>query len=130
MLLVFVFVLMNAPAQADVEIKHSPAEAKELWAPPFVGGVKGPILGVGYNGFLQIDSASYADDLSGEFDDDVIMRRARFTFDRKVGQKWAVKGSAEVSQGDFEIKDIYGLYKGLSFGSIRIGSQKEPFSLQ
>ncbi len=130
MLLVFVLVLMTAPAQAGGGNKHSPGEVKEPWAPPFVGGVKGPILGVGYNGFLQIDGASYADDASGEFEDKVIVRRARFTFDRKAGQKWAVKGSAEVSQGEVEIKDIYGLYKGLSFGSIRIGSQKEPFSLQ
>jgi len=122
--------LMIASAQAGAEDKNNPGEVKEPWAPPFVGGIKGPVLGVGYNGFLQIDGASYADDASGEFEDKVIVRRARFTFDRKAGQKWAVKGSAEVSQGDFEIKDMYGLYKGLSFGSIRIGSQKEPFSLQ
>lgn len=130
--LILLLLLINPTvrAEASSEINEGREEAKVPWKPPFVGGVNGPILGVGYNGFLQLDGASYADDASAEFVDDVIVRRARFTFHRKVSQKWVVKGSAEVSQDDFEIKDIYGLYKGLSFGSIRIGSQKEPFSLQ
>ena len=82
--LILLLVLINPPARADAssEIDERRDEAKEPWKPPFVGGVNGPILGVGYNGFLQIDGASYANDASGEFEDDVIVRRARFTFHR------------------------------------------------
>lgn len=131
-LLILVLSLITTPAQADTgsESSESRGDTRELWEPPFVGGVRGPILGVGYNGFLQIDGASYNDDTSGEFEDEIIVRRARFTFERKMGQKREIKGSAEVRKDEVEIKDLYGLYTGLSFGSIRLGSQKEPFSLE
>ena len=130
--LILMLVMINGPARADASFENNETrdEAKEPWQPPFVGGVRGPVLGVHYNGFVQIDGASYANDASGEFEDDIIARRVRLTFARKTGKKWTIKGSAEFSQGDFEIKDLFGLYKGFSFGSIRIGSQKEPFSLQ
>ena len=114
----------------SLENSDNPDETKEPWRPPFVGGVHGPVLGVGFNGFLEIDGASYSNDASHEFEDDIIVRRARLTFGRNIREKWMLKGSAEINQHDIEIKDFYGLYKGLSFGSIRIGSQKEPFSLQ
>ena len=130
--LILLSVLINTPAWADASSENTDSrnEAKEPWKPPFVGGVHGPVLGVGYNGFVEIDGASYSKDASGEFEDGFIVRRARLTFARKIRQKWSIKGSAEINQNDVEIKDLYGLYKGFSFASIRIGSQKEPFSLQ
>ena len=129
LLLCLLAMLATAP-MAEESPDESGEVTEELWRPPFVGGVRGPLLGVGYNGFVEIDGASYSKDASGEFEDGFIVRRARLTFARKSRQKWSIKGSAEINQNDVEIKDLYGLYKGFSFASIRIGSQKEPFSLQ
>ncbi|MFC1664524.1 OprO/OprP family phosphate-selective porin [Pseudomonadota bacterium] len=100
------------------------------WQPAFVGGVQGPLLGFGYNGFLQTDGATFLDDSSGQFEDGVNLRRARLTFARKISEQWEAKGSAEFARGDIEIKDLYGRYNGLSFATLQFGNQKEPFSLQ
>ena len=58
--LMLLLVLINAPVRADEssENNESRDEAKEPWQPPFVGGVRGPVFGVGFNGFVQIDGAS------------------------------------------------------------------------
>jgi hypothetical protein len=68
--LILLSVLINTPAWADASSENTDSrnEAKEPWKPPFVGGVQGPILGVGYNGFVEIDGASYSNDASGEFE--------------------------------------------------------------
>ena len=93
----FLFVSFATPAlpSGDTENDEGQEGAYQPWQPPFVGGVTGPLFGVGHNGFLELDAAAYADDSSGQFRDDVIVRRARFTFGRDIGHQWAVKGSAE-----------------------------------
>lgn len=111
------------------EIKKE-SEEKEPWKPAFVGGVQGRLLGFGYNGFLQLDGANFSDDSSGEFEDAFDIRRARLTFTRELPKQWDIKGSAELNQGNIELKDFYGRYNGLSFATLQIGNQKEPFSLQ
>ena len=99
------------------------------WKLPNIHSFAGP-LGVNFNLFTQVDGATFHHDASGEFNDDVVLRRLRLTFQRTLIRHWTFKGSAELNAGDFELKDLYGLYTGFPHASIFAGNQKEPFSLE
>ena len=122
-----IFALISIPLHAD-DVAQPTIE--QPWRPPFIGGVHGPLLGVDWRGFLQVDGATFSNDSSNTFEDDVVVRRARLTFGRNIGNHWDLKGSAELSGSDVEIKDFYGRYSGFSFASLTIGNHQPPFSLE
>jgi phosphate-selective porin OprO/OprP len=123
----FFFALITMPMHASDD---SQPTSGPPWQPPIVSGVRGPLLGVDWRGFLQVDGATFSNDSSNTFEDEVVIRRARLTFGRNIGNRWDLKGSAEVSGSDVEIKDLYTRYSGLSFASLKIGNHQPPFSLE
>ena len=82
---ILVIPLLTGPCLAQAG-SEEPAGDKKQWRPPFVGGVRGPMLGLNYNGLLQFDGADFSNDDSGELEDGMVIRRARLTFARKVSK--------------------------------------------
>jgi phosphate-selective porin len=99
---------------------------------PLLGGFDDPVTGTHINGHAFVDGAAYANDKSGQFDNDINLRRARLTFRNGLLDDLTFKASAELSTNPaaIEIKDLYRLYSGLSWGPIVAGNRKEPFSLE
>ena len=99
---------------------------------PLLGGFDDPVTGTHINGHLFVDGAAYINDASGQFNNSIAIRRARFSFRNGFADDWTFKASAEISSDPFsiEVKDLYLLYTGLSFGALIGGNRKEPFSLE
>ena len=99
---------------------------------PLLGGFDDPVTGTHINGHLFVDGAAYINDSSGQFSNSINVRRARLSFRNGFAKDWTFKASAEISTNPFsvEIKDLYLLYTGLSFGALIGGNRKEPFSLE
>ena len=99
---------------------------------PLLGGFDDPVTGTHINGQLFVDGAAYANDKSGQFDNDISIRRARLIFRNGLPWDLTFKASAELSANpvSIEIKDLYLLYTGLSWGPVIFGNRKEPFSIE
>jgi phosphate-selective porin OprO/OprP len=99
---------------------------------PLLGGFDDPVTGTHINGQLFVDGAAYTHDKSGQFDNDVGIRRARLAFRHGLPWDLTFKASAElrVNPASIEVKDLYLLYTGQPWGHIVFGNRKEPFSLE
>jgi phosphate-selective porin OprO/OprP len=109
-----------------------PTLSKVVSYRPLLGGFDDPVTGTHINGHLFVDGAAYINDSSGQFSNSIDVRRARLSFRNGFAKDWTFKASAEISTNPIsvEIKDLYLLYTGLSFGALIGGNRKEPFSLE
>ncbi len=109
-----------------------PTPSKVASYRPLLGGFDDPVTGTHINGHLFVDGAGYINDSSGQFSNSIDIRRARLTFRNGFANDWTFKASVELSTNPFalEVKDLYLLYTGLSFGPVIGGNRKEPFSLE
>ena len=113
-------------------------EAKKSWIAslagfrPLLGGFDDPVTGTHINGQLFVDGAAYFNDQSRQFDNSVNLRRARLVLRHGLPLDLTFKASLELDSNpvSIEIKDLYLLYTGQSWGQIVFGNQKEPFGLE
>ncbi len=57
------------------------------------------------------------------------LRRARLSFSRQLPLRWEVLGSAELSSGSFELRDLYVRRRFDPLGTFTVGNQSEPMGL-
>jgi phosphate-selective porin OprO/OprP len=86
-------------------------------------------FGFQLGGRIHVDGAWY----SGEdlvFGDGTELRRVRLSWGGTLWEDWAFKGQVDLAGDEVSLKSTYITYSGLEPASIRVGSFKEPFSLE
>ena len=81
-------------------------------------------------GRIQVDAATYSEDIS-DHNDGTEIRRARLFAQGNIGDAWGYKLQYDFTASGIDgIQDAYLDYKGFENLKIRMGHFKEPFSLQ
>jgi phosphate-selective porin OprO/OprP len=129
----------QAAEQAEQEHRESSAEAEvlEKAADPETGKIyralhqrEGPIFGIRFNATLAVDGAKYQDGSALAGDSGFELRRARVGLYKGFGANWYARLTAEVSSGQFQVRDNFLGYNGWSTALLTFGIFSEPFSLE
>lgn len=114
------------------ETKPPSTFSKVISYRPLLGGFDEPVTGTHINGHVFVDGVGYFNDSSGRFDNDINLRRARVSLRNSLMKDLTFKASLELKSNpvSVQLKDLYLLYTGLSFGPVIFGNRKEPFTLE
>lgn len=84
---------------------------------------------VNLGGRIHVDAAFYDEDVT-ELGSGTEFRRLRLFAAGDIDDAWTYKVQLEFADGGTDIKDALVTYSGLSFGKLKIGNFKVPFSLE
>ena len=84
---------------------------------------------VNLGGRIHLDAAFYDEDVT-ELGSGTEFRRLRLFAAGDIDEAWTYKVQLDFADGDVAIKDAFISYSGLSFGKLKIGNFKAPFSLE
>lgn len=86
-----------------------------------------------FGGYIMVDHDQFSDlflEDEQNSNNGTDIRRARLSAKAKFNDDWRSKFQIDIADGDIDIKDAYIQYQGISWATITVGQQKEPFGLE